>query len=380
MSGKCGIYLSRLVFWIKPLAEPCRLGTLECMMRIAGVASAFPEHHYRQSEIAATLKQHWSGKIEKPEVLDRLLARVGVDGRYLTLPLTEYDKLSTWGEANDAWIENAEDLAYTALCRALTRAGIEPEELSAIFFASVTGICSPSIDARLINRMDLPKNLKRIPIFGLGCVAGAAGIGRAADYVLAYPQQAAALVCVELCSLTWQREDLSLANIISSGLFGDGAAAVILGGEEKVQHGPRVLATRSSFYRGTEDVMGWKISEKGFEIVLSPRVPDMVFRHLANDVDAFLGEQGLERRDIHSWIMHTGGPKVLEATAEALELPDKALEASWNCLRKVGNISSVSVLLVLEDFMGRRRPPQGSYSILAAMGPGFCAELVLLRW
>lgn len=349
-------------------------------MRIAGVASAFPEHYYRQKEIASALKQHWSGKMDKPEVLDRLLTRVGVDGRYLTLPIGDYDKLSTWGEANDAWIEHAEELAHTALCRALTRAGIEADDLGAIIFASVTGICSPSIDARLINRMDLPKNLKRIPIFGLGCVAGAAGIARAADYVLAYPRQAAALVCVELCSLTWQREDLTVANIISSGLFGDGAAAVILGGAEKVQHGPQVLATRSSFYRGTEDVMGWKISEKGFEIVLSPRVPDMIFRHLANDVDTFLAEHGLKRKDIHSWIMHTGGPKVLEATAAALGLPDKTLEASWNCLRKVGNLSSVSVLLVLEDFMGKRRPPDGSYSILAAMGPGFCAELLLLRW
>ena len=349
-------------------------------MRIAGVSSAFPEHYYRQEEIAAALKQHWAGRMQQPEVLDRLLTRVGVDGRYLTLPLAGYDKLSTWGEANDAWIEHAEDLAYSALCRALTRAGMEPEDLSALFFASVTGICSPSIDARLINRMELPTSLKRIPIFGLGCVAGAAGIARAADYVRAYPKQAAALVCVELCSLTWQREDLSAANIISSGLFGDGAAAVILGGAEKVQHGPQVLATRSSFYRGTEDVMGWKISEKGFEIVLSPRVPGMVLSHLANDVDAFLAEQGLERRDIQSWIMHTGGPKVLEATAAALDLPDRALDASWNCLRKVGNLSSASVLLVLEEFMTKRRPAAGSYSILAAMGPGFCAELVLLRW
>jgi alkylresorcinol/alkylpyrone synthase len=349
-------------------------------MRIAGVASAFPKHYYRQDEIAAALKERWADKMEKPEVLDRLLSRVGVDGRHLTLPVEGYDKLRTWGDANDAWIENALNLAEEALTKALVRAGMTTADLSAIFFVSVTGICSPSIDARLINRMSLPTNLKRIPIFGLGCVAGAAGIARAADYVLAYPRQAAALVSVELCSLTWQRDDLSVAHIISSGLFGDGAAAVIVAGAEKVQQGPRVLATRSSFYRDTEDVMGWKISEKGFEIVLSPRVPEMVFGHLANDVDGFLGEHGLARKDIHSWIMHTGGPKVLEATSAALGLPDTALEASWSCLRKVGNLSSTSVLLVLEEFMERRRPPAGSYSILAAMGPGFCAELVLLRW
>jgi alkylresorcinol/alkylpyrone synthase len=141
-----------------------------------------------------------------------------------------------------------------------------------------------------------------------------------------------------------------------------------------------VLATRSSFYRGTEDVMGWNISEHGFKIMLSPEVPNMVRKHLAPDIDAFLAEYDLSRDDIESWIMHTGGPKVLEATAEALELPEGALDVSWQSLRRVGNLSSTSVLLVLEEFMNRRRPAPGSYSILAAMGPGFCAELVLLRW
>lgn len=352
----------------------------EFTMRIAGVASAFPDNYYRQEDISAALKRNWRDKVDKPEVLDRLLTRVGVDGRHLALPLEAYDSIEGWGEANDAWIEHAEDLAEKSLCLALTRGGLSPDDLSAIFFASVTGIASPSIDARLMNRMFLPRNLKRIPIFGLGCVAGAAGISRAADYVRGYPNQIAALVCVELCSLTWQRRDLSVANIISSGLFGDGSAAVVLGGADRVDHGPTVIDTRSSFYQGTEDVMGWNISERGFRIVLSPNVPDMVFRHLARDVDEFLADNELERRDVHSWIMHTGGPKVLKATAAALELPDEALAASWNCLRKVGNISSVSVLLVLEEFMGRRRPPEGSYSILAAMGPGFCAELLLLRW
>jgi alkylresorcinol/alkylpyrone synthase len=214
----------------------------------------------------------------------------------------------------------------------------------------------------------------------LGCVAGAAGIARAADYVRAFPDQAAALISVELCSLTWQRDDLSVANLISSALFGDGAAAVIVAGAELPSGGPQVLASRSSFYPNTEDVMGWDISEKGFRIVLSPSVPEMVFQHLASDVDGFLTSNGLTKADIHSWIMHTGGPKVLAATAEALKLPKGALDASWEALRNVGNLSSASVLVVLESYVRERRPPAGSYSILAAMGPGFCAELVLLRW
>jgi alkylresorcinol/alkylpyrone synthase len=231
-----------------------------------------------------------------------------------------------------------------------------------------------------MNRMNLRSDIKRIPIFGLGCVAGAAGIARAADYVLAYPKQCAVLVSVELCSLTWQRKDLSVANLISSGLFGDGSAAVIVAGGDRPASGPEVLGSRSSFYRGTEEVMGWDISEEGFRIVLSPEVPDMVRKHLAHDVDSFLADYELDRSDIDNWIMHTGGPKVLEATAEALQLPDGALDVSWQSLRRVGNLSSASVLLVLEEFMNRRRPALGSYSILAAMGPGFCAELVLLRW
>ncbi len=347
---------------------------------IAAVAGAFPKHYYRQEQIAAALKRHWTGRVENEKALDRLLSRVGVEGRHLALPIEAYDDLTTWGESNDAWIECAEELAEQSICRALTRAGLSEPDLDAIFFVSVTGVASPSIDARLINRMHLRPNIKRNPIFGLGCVAGAAGIARASDYVRAYPNQVAILVSVELCSLTWQRNDLSVPNLISSGLFGDGSAAVIVTGAERTAPGPQVLASRSSFYRGTEDVMGWNISEQGFKIVLSPEVPQMIRKHLARDVDAFLADHGLERSDIDSWIMHTGGPKVLQATQETLGLPEDALSVSWESLRRVGNLSSTSVLLVLDEFMNRRRPAPGSYSILAAMGPGFCAELVLLRW
>ena len=349
-------------------------------MRIAGAGSAFPRHYYNQPQIAAALKRHWSKRLENPAVLDRLFSRVGVEGRHLALPIEQYDELTTWGRANDAWIETAEELAEQSLCKSLTRAGLSERDVDAIFFVSVTGVASPSIDARLINRMNLRLDVKRNPIFGLGCVAGAAGVARAADYVRAYPSHVAALISVELCSLTWQRDDLSMANLISTGLFGDGSAAVIIAGEDRQASGPRILATRSSFYRGTEDVMGWDISEEGFRIVLSNEVPNMVRKHLAHDIDEFLAEYDLDRDDIGTWIMHTGGPKVLEATAESLGLPEGALDASWQTLRRVGNLSSASVLLVLEEFMNRRRPAPGSYSLMAAMGPGFCAELVLLRW
>ncbi len=349
-------------------------------MTIAGVASAFPKHEYDQRVLLSALQRHWGPKIDNPVFMERLQARVGVDKRCLALPIEEYYDLKSWGKANNHWIEVAQEIGEKALCGALARAGFATSDLGALFFVSVTGICSPSIDARLINRMGLPLNLKRVPIFGLGCVAGAAGISRAADYVLAYPKQVAAVIAVELCSLTLQQDDLSVANLISSGLFGDGAAAVLVAGSERESNGPEILATRSVFYPDSEHVMGWDISEKGFRIVLSREVPEVVHQHLASDVDAFLEDKGLVRADIGSWILHTGGPRVLEATATALGLPETALSASWDCLRRTGNLSSASVLVVLEEVMMKRRPAPGTHSILAAMGPGFCSELVLLRW
>ncbi|MBZ5608943.1 MAG: type III polyketide synthase [Acidobacteriia bacterium] len=348
-------------------------------MTIAGVASAFPQHRYDQRVLLSALQRHWGPKLDNPVFMERLQARVGVESRHLALPIEEYYTLN-WTQANNHWIEVAQDLGQKALCCALSRAGLAPSDLGALFFVSITGISSPSIDARLVNRMGLPVNIKRVPIFGLGCVAGAAGIARASDYVLAYPKQVAAVLSVELCSLTLQQDDLSIANVISSGLFGDGAAAVLVAGAERESTGPEILATRSVFYPNSEHVMGWDISEKGFRIVLSREVPEVVHDHLASDVDAFLEEQGLARADIGSWILHTGGPRVLEATATALELKDGELSASWDCLRRTGNLSSASVLVVLEEVMLKRRPPAGTFSLLAAMGPGFCSELVLMRW
>ncbi len=349
-------------------------------MTIAGVASAFPKHQYDQRVLLSALQRHWGPKIDNPVFMERLQARVGVDTRHLALPIEEYYDLKTWGKANNHWIEVATELGEQAICGALTRAGFATSDLGAIFFVSITGISSPSIDARLVNRMSLPVNIKRVPIFGLGCVAGAAGISRAADYVKAYPKQVAVVLAVELCSLTLQQDDLSVANLISSGLFGDGAGAVLVSGSEREADGPEILATRSVFYPNSEHVMGWDISEKGFRIVLSREVPEVVHDHLASDVDSFLNDEGLSRADIGSWILHTGGPRVLEATATALDLKENELAASWDCLRRTGNLSSASVLLVLEEVMMKRRPVEGTYSILAAMGPGFCSELVLLRW
>ena len=349
-------------------------------MRIVSVASAFPEHYYSQDALLAALEEYWGDRIENPRVLRRLHRHAAVEGRFLSLPKEEYPKIKTWGEANRRWIETAKELGEKAVSGALADAGLHGRNLSAFFFASVTGICSPSMDALLVNRLGLCRNIRRVPIFGLGCVAGAAGVARAADYVRAYPDQVAVVLAVELCSLTLQRDDLSIANLISSGLFGDGAAAVIVAGEDCGLRGPRIVSTRSVFYPDTEEMMGWDISEKGFRIVLSREIPELVRNNLAHDLDDFLAERGLRRADIGSWVLHTGGPKILEATAEALGLANGEIEVSWECLRRTGNLSSASVLVVLEEVMKHRRPAPGTLGLLAAMGPGFCSEFVLLEW
>jgi alkylresorcinol/alkylpyrone synthase len=349
-------------------------------MRIAAVALALTPHYYDQDTLLAALRRRWADQYFNPERLERLHRNVLVGGRHLALPIEEYDGLDSWGKANDAWIRVAQEVGGAAVLDALANAGLSTADVGAFFFVSVTGIATPSIEARLINRLGLPARMKRVPIFGLGCVAGAAGIARAADYVRAFPDQAAVLLSVELCSLTLQSEDLSIPNLIATGLFGDGAGAAVVVGERRPEPGPRIVDTRSIFYPDSERVMGWDISENGFRIVLSADVPLVVRDYLRQDVDTFLADNGLTRADIASWVCHPGGPKVLESMQEALALPEGALDVTWNSLRTVGNLSSTSVLLVLADTLADHRPPAGSYGMLLAMGPGFCSELVLLQW
>ena len=348
-------------------------------MKIASVGSALPKYFYDQQTLLAAFREQWAERYFNLRRLEDLHRNVLVGGRYLSLPIEDYPRLESWGQANDHWIRVAQEIGGNAVLRALTRADLEVSDVNLFFFVTVTGVATPSIDARLINRLGLPPTVKRVPIFGLGCLAGAAGVARAADYLKGHPKDVAVLLSVELCSLTLQREDLSVENLIASGLFGDGAAAAVLVGAERGGIGPRVVDSRSSFYADTERVMGWDVSERGFKVVLSADVPNMVRKHLRSDVDGFLAMHKLERSDIAVWVSHPGGPRVLEAMQETLELPDEALAGAWRSLREVGNLSSTSVLLVLEETL-RSPPPPGSWGLMSAMGPGFCSELVLLRW
>lgn len=356
-------------------------------MRIASVGRAFPPHRYEQDALIAALRAAWSGRFFNPARLEQIHKNVLVGGRNLALPLEDYPALDSFGAANDTFIRVGTDVGALAVTDALTRAGLTVTDVDAIWFVSVTGLSAPSIDARLVNRLGFRPDIKRTPVFGLGCVAGAAGVARVADYLKGHPHGVAILLSVELCSLTIQRDDLSIPNLIATGLFGDGAACVVMVGEERAKtlpdsvaaHAPAVLDSRSIFYPDTEGVMGWQIGERGFRIVLSAEVPEVVHRHLRGDMDRFLADHGLGYDNIGVWVAHPGGPKVLQAMESAFPLPPGALSLTWKSLQEVGNLSSASVLMVLRDTLDTE-PAPGTLGVLVAMGPGFCSELVLLRW
>jgi len=353
------------------------------MSRIASVAAALPEYCYDQADITAMVTDLVLPAGVSPELLHRLHRNAGVTQRHLVLPLEDYATLNGFGAANDVFIRAGVDLGARAVSDALGRAGLSPRDVDLIIATSVTGIAAPSLDARLIPRLGLRSDVKRIPVFGLGCVAGAAGVARLHDYLLGHPDDVAVLLSVELCSLTVQRDDASTANLVASGLFGDGAAAIIMTGArraESLPSGPDVVATRSQFYPGTERVMGWDIGGTGFRIVLDASVADVVAEHLADDMKAFLAADNLDIIDISRWIAHPGGPKVLSAVQRSLALPEDALRHAWSSLASVGNLSSASVLHVLAATLDDPPPPGGSHGVLLAMGPGFCAELVRLHW
>ncbi|MGW2262161.1 type III polyketide synthase [Streptomyces sp. NPDC001780] len=350
------------------------------MTRIAAVHGALAPHQYAQSEVTDMIATTCLPVGADRRLLDRLHEGAGVRARHMALRLEEYAGLQDFGVANDAFLDLAVPLGAEAVTSALDAAGLAPRDVDLLMFTSVTGIAAPSVDARLVGRIGLRPDVKRIPVFGLGCVAGAAGVARLHDYLLGHPDDLAVLLSVELCSLTFQREDLSPANMVATALFGDGAAAVVACGARRAAAGPAVVDTRSHLYPDTEQVMGWDITGSGFRIVLDASVPEVVRKGLAADVDAFLADHGLIRDDITAWVCHPGGPKVLRAVEEALALPADALDLTWRSLAAVGNLSSSSVLHVLRDTLAERRPPPGTPGLLLAMGPGFCSELVLLRW
>jgi alkylresorcinol/alkylpyrone synthase len=393
------------------------------MTQIVAVRSAFPAHRHGQADIARAvaaltgLEAGEAGGIDgagaaggangagrtargQRALLERLHANAGVETRHTAFPLADFGALGA--ASNDRYIEEATALGERALSAALADSGLAPGDLDLLIVTSVTGVAVPSIDARLMPRLGLRADVKRLPVFGLGCVAGASGLARLHDYLLGWPGHAAALLAVELCSLSLPRAPVTTADLVASALFGDGAVALVATGTRPRRRPrgrgartavpaapprpalparlPRVLATRSEVYPDSAAALGWRLGADGFRIVLTAELADVVQQQLGRSVTGFLAEQGLTSDDITTWICHPGGPKVLDAAQRALKLPAAALSSSRRSLAQAGNMSSASVLHILELTVADDAPAAGSYGMMIGLGPGVSAELILLRW
>ncbi|MEC4814645.1 MAG: 3-oxoacyl-[acyl-carrier-protein] synthase III C-terminal domain-containing protein [Scytonema sp. PMC 1069.18] len=373
------------------------------MAYIVASTTGFPEQYYSQEVLATALRKFCMAMDLDFDLnqIDRFFTNVMIQGRYFALPLDAFYDMPGPGKTVSATIKTAVNLTAGNIQKLLEKTKLDPKEIAQMTSVTLTAAV-PSIDARVMNHVPLSPHLKRFPLFGFGCLGGAAGVARVAEYLKGHPKDAAILFSVELASALWQgsiQMDLKqmidalpqdpsvysdiISTIVTAALFGDGSAAVLMVGDEHplAQPGlPRVLGSCASWQPNTIDLMGMDIVDTGFRNILRPHLADYIKSGMRMALDPLLESHNISVSKISRWIVHPGGPKVLDAVEEELGLDSQALQLSRETLKKVGNLSSATVLCMLNETLEGEQPPSGSYGLLMAMGPGFSQELILLQW
>lgn len=344
--------------------------------RILSVSTANPTHKVGQPEVRDLVRAMFD-RLNGLERLIGVFENTGIESRYLAAPLEWYTHDHSFAEKNALWFESALSLSEEAARTALRLAEVSASEVGAVVMVTTTGISTPSLEAHLVQRLGVPLSVIRLPIWGLGCAGGTSGLARAADLARMMPDKKVLMVALELCSLTFLRNDLSKSNLVATSLFADGAAAVVLGSGK----GPEVLGGFSRLLPQSYDVMGWDVQPDGLQVRFAQSIPGLVQGELGNLIRDGLEGFGLSAKQVGVWTLHPGGAKVLAAYRDGLGVDDTSLEASYCVLKKFGNMSSPTVLFVLNRQMYALEHPQpGTKGVLLALGPGFAAEGLVIQW
>lgn len=356
------------------------------MPAILSVGTAAMPYQVNQEKTKQYVKQLFSSSFLHIDRLLHVFDNGEIESRAFVKPLAWYQKRHRFSEKNDLYIESAFRYGCEAIQACLNNAAflskpIGYDEIEAIFYISTTGFATPSMEARIMNILPFSPHTKRIPIWGLGCAGGAAGIARAYEYCLAFPKAKVLVIAAEFCSLTFQPDDHSKSNFIGTSLFADGVACVCVAGDEVADEAgrPRIIAAQSALMPDSEDVMGWDVRDEGLYVIFSKDIPSLIRTWLRPRVQSFLQQHGLAFDDISHFIAHPGGKKVIEAYEAAFGIDKEKTNISFQVLKEFGNMSSATVYVVLERFM-KQAIPAGDYGLMVALGPGFSAEMILLRW
>jgi alkylresorcinol/alkylpyrone synthase len=345
---------------------------------ISASATALPPYLITRNDVKYYMGRVFDIPERRVEAMMAIVDNAQVHQRHSIFPIDYTIEPRPLAQTNNEYIEHAVKLGREAAEKCLCRAGLKASDIDLIITVSCTGFMIPSLDAHLINLMGFRSNIRRMPFTELGCAAGAMAISRAADYIKSNPGANVLIIAVELPSLTFQRKDISQANLISSILFGDGAAAVVVTGQD--QPGPRVLVTETYTFPDSLGAMGFDLRDSGFHILLAKDVPEMIGAKIRELVHGFLDRHGKTREDIKGWILHPGGARLLGNVEEQLGLCKCETQPSWDILANVGNLSSATILFILQEWLERRTLKPGEHAMAAAFGPGFSAEFLLLQW